>query len=154
MLYHFFYWLTGGEQYAYHSPMFRATMAVILGFVIVWALGPRVTDHRPDGDVNMPLSLIELTFNEDMLPSSFTSDDIVINGPEGEIAVDEIITVDPFTFRWITCRLAPPKVTLEFETDSGCLPEYCCFLSRSVFLLSSIALLGSDFIGTGLERRR
>ena len=42
MLYHFFYWLTGGEQYAYHSPLFRATMAVILGFLIVWMLGPRV----------------------------------------------------------------------------------------------------------------
>ena len=42
MLYHFFYWLTAGEQYAYHSPLFRATMAVVLGFVIVWALGPRV----------------------------------------------------------------------------------------------------------------
>jgi phospho-N-acetylmuramoyl-pentapeptide-transferase len=42
MLYHFFYWLTGGTQYAYYSPLFRATMAVLLGFVIVWAFGPRV----------------------------------------------------------------------------------------------------------------
>ncbi len=42
MLYHFFYWLTDGEQYAYFSPLFRATMAIILGFVIVWASGPRV----------------------------------------------------------------------------------------------------------------
>ena len=42
MLYHFFYWLTGGRQYAYYSPLFRATMAVMLGFVIVWAFGPRV----------------------------------------------------------------------------------------------------------------
>ncbi|MFQ5805005.1 MAG: phospho-N-acetylmuramoyl-pentapeptide-transferase [Phycisphaerae bacterium] len=42
MLYHFFYWLTEGKQYAYHSPLFRATMAVMLGFVIVWAFGPRV----------------------------------------------------------------------------------------------------------------
>jgi phospho-N-acetylmuramoyl-pentapeptide-transferase len=42
MLYHFFYWLTGGTKYAYYSPLFRATMAVLLGFVIVWAFGPRV----------------------------------------------------------------------------------------------------------------
>lgn len=41
MLYHFFYWLTGGEHYAYHSPLFRATMAVILGFVFVWGFAPR-----------------------------------------------------------------------------------------------------------------
>lgn len=43
MLYHFFYWLTeGNEHYAYGSPWFRAVMAVLLAFVIVWALGPEV----------------------------------------------------------------------------------------------------------------
>lgn len=43
MLYHFFYWLTDGNTgYAYASPWFRAIMAVILGFTVVWALGPRV----------------------------------------------------------------------------------------------------------------
>lgn len=42
MLYHLFYWLLKGEHYAYYSPLFRATMAIIIGFVVVWALGPRV----------------------------------------------------------------------------------------------------------------
>lgn len=42
MLYHFFDWLTGGEPYAYQNPLFRATLAVLVGFVVVWALGPRV----------------------------------------------------------------------------------------------------------------
>lgn len=42
MLYHFFYWLADGKQYAYYSPLFRATLAVMFGFVVVWALGPRV----------------------------------------------------------------------------------------------------------------
>ncbi|MBU0637626.1 MAG: phospho-N-acetylmuramoyl-pentapeptide-transferase [Planctomycetes bacterium] len=42
MLYHLFYWLAEGKPYAYHSPLFRATMAILLGFLIVWALGPRV----------------------------------------------------------------------------------------------------------------
>ena len=42
MLYHFFYWLTDGREYAYHSPLFRATMAVIVGFLVVWLAGPRV----------------------------------------------------------------------------------------------------------------
>jgi len=42
MLYHFFYWLLEGKQYAYYSPLFRATMAVLLGFVIVWTAGPYV----------------------------------------------------------------------------------------------------------------
>ena len=42
MLYHLFYWLLEGKQYAYHSPLFRATMAVLLSFVLVWAFAPRV----------------------------------------------------------------------------------------------------------------
>ena len=42
MFYHFFYWLTDGRQYAYYSPLFRATMAVLLAFLIVWVFGPRV----------------------------------------------------------------------------------------------------------------
>jgi len=42
MLYHFFHWLTGGREYAYYSPLFRATTAVLLAFMIVWVLGPRV----------------------------------------------------------------------------------------------------------------
>jgi len=42
MIYHLFYWLTGGNtKWAYASPLFRATVAVLLGFLIVWALGPR-----------------------------------------------------------------------------------------------------------------
>jgi len=42
MLYHFFHWLTGGRPYAYESAMFRATLALLLGFLIVWALAPPV----------------------------------------------------------------------------------------------------------------
>jgi len=42
MLYHLFYWLLEGRQYAYYSPLFRATIAVLLAFALVWAGGPRV----------------------------------------------------------------------------------------------------------------
>ncbi len=42
MLYWLFHWLAAGKPYAYHSPLFRATCAVLLGFLIVFALGPRV----------------------------------------------------------------------------------------------------------------
>lgn len=42
MLYWLFYWLTDGQNYAYRSPLFRATIAVLLGFLIVFALGPYV----------------------------------------------------------------------------------------------------------------
>ena len=42
MLYLLFHWLTEGKPYAYSSPLFRATVAVMLGFVIVWLLAPPV----------------------------------------------------------------------------------------------------------------
>lgn len=42
MIYHLFYWLTGGAKYAYASPLFRGTMALLLGFLLVYLLGPLV----------------------------------------------------------------------------------------------------------------
>jgi phospho-N-acetylmuramoyl-pentapeptide-transferase len=42
MLYLLLHWLTGGTGYAHEDPLFRATMAILLAFLIVWALGPRV----------------------------------------------------------------------------------------------------------------
>ncbi len=42
MLYLFFRWLTGGKPYAYESSLFRATLAVLLAFFVVWLLGPPV----------------------------------------------------------------------------------------------------------------
>ncbi len=48
MLYHFFYWLkSGNPYYAYASPWFRAIMAVLFAFFIVWAAGPRVIRSEP-----------------------------------------------------------------------------------------------------------
>jgi phospho-N-acetylmuramoyl-pentapeptide-transferase len=40
MLYHLFFWLTHGAPYAYKSAWFRATLAVVVAFGIVWMLGP------------------------------------------------------------------------------------------------------------------
>ena len=45
MLYLFFDWLIEGgpgQHWAYQSPLFRATIAILLGFFIVWLFGPRV----------------------------------------------------------------------------------------------------------------
>lgn len=42
MLYLFFYWLCAGKDYAYKSPLFRAAIAILLAFFIVWLCGPRV----------------------------------------------------------------------------------------------------------------
>jgi len=42
MLYLFFHWLAGGRPYAPESPLFRAAIAVLLAFAVVWALGPSV----------------------------------------------------------------------------------------------------------------
>lgn len=54
VLYHLFdYWLEGAN-YAYKSVLFRATCAILLGFALVWLLGPRVIRaliRRKLGDV-------------------------------------------------------------------------------------------------------
>jgi phospho-N-acetylmuramoyl-pentapeptide-transferase len=42
MLYQLYLWLVGPKGYAPESPLFRATIAALLAFGIVWALGPRV----------------------------------------------------------------------------------------------------------------
>ncbi|MBN2447791.1 MAG: phospho-N-acetylmuramoyl-pentapeptide-transferase [Phycisphaerae bacterium] len=43
MLYQLFdWWMRGETEYAYGSPLFRAGIAVLMAFLIVWALGPRV----------------------------------------------------------------------------------------------------------------
>lgn len=43
MIYHFFYWLTSGNpNWAYADPLFRALMAAMLAFAVVWAMGPHV----------------------------------------------------------------------------------------------------------------
>jgi phospho-N-acetylmuramoyl-pentapeptide-transferase len=43
MLYHFFQWFVGGKPgYAHEDPLFRGTLAVVLGFILVWGSGPRV----------------------------------------------------------------------------------------------------------------
>ena len=42
MIYHLLHWLRPGAGYAHNSPLFRGTIAVLLSFILVWALGPRV----------------------------------------------------------------------------------------------------------------
>lgn len=42
MLYWFFQWLLDDRNYAYKSALFRAAMAVVLSFGLVWWAGPRV----------------------------------------------------------------------------------------------------------------
>jgi len=41
MIYHLLnYWIEG--HYAYENPLFRGTVAILVGFMVVWALGPVV----------------------------------------------------------------------------------------------------------------
>ncbi|MGD8453106.1 MAG: phospho-N-acetylmuramoyl-pentapeptide-transferase [Phycisphaerae bacterium] len=42
MLYLLFHWWKPGPNYAHNDPLFRGAMAVLLAFIVVWALGPRV----------------------------------------------------------------------------------------------------------------
>jgi phospho-N-acetylmuramoyl-pentapeptide-transferase len=54
VLYHLFDYLLGGANYAYKSVLFRATIGMLFGFVIVWLLAPRVIaalTRRKLGDI-------------------------------------------------------------------------------------------------------
>ncbi len=42
MLYLYLYRLTGGAPYAYYSPLFRASVALLLAFVVIYLVGPWV----------------------------------------------------------------------------------------------------------------
>ncbi len=42
MLYEFFAWLMSGQPYGYQNAPFRGAVAILLGFTVVWAMGPRV----------------------------------------------------------------------------------------------------------------
>ncbi len=42
MLYHLFYYWLEGANYAYKSVLFRGTCAILLAFLVVWWVGPRV----------------------------------------------------------------------------------------------------------------
>jgi len=42
VLYHLLYWLLSGRHYAYENPLFRATLAVMLAFVVALLSGPPI----------------------------------------------------------------------------------------------------------------
>ncbi len=42
MLYHLLDYLLSGRDYAYQNALFRAWLAVVISFLVVWSLGPRV----------------------------------------------------------------------------------------------------------------
>src|SRR5262249_23928059 len=60
-------------------------------------VGPRVTAHTPTGDNNLPgaVSVVTVTFNEPMDPSTFTPDKIAsFTGPDGSHAILDVTPVD------------------------------------------------------------
>jgi len=42
MLFHLLHWLRPQPGWAHNDPLFRATLAILLAFLLVWSLGPRV----------------------------------------------------------------------------------------------------------------
>lgn len=74
MLYHLLDYLLGGRYYAHHNALFRGTVAILVAFVVVWALGPvviRFLIRRRLGDVPDfdHKALNELTQHKSDIPS-------------------------------------------------------------------------------------
>ncbi len=74
MLYHLLDYLLEGRYYAHQNPLFRATVAIVVAFLVVWALGPVVIRYLirkrlgdvPDFDHR---ELNELTQHKTDIPS-------------------------------------------------------------------------------------
>lgn len=62
-------------------------------------LGLRVMSSSPLGAQVGPVSGIDLTFNMAIDPSTFTPDDVVMNGPSGPITITKITQLSSITYR-------------------------------------------------------
>jgi len=74
VLYHLLYWLLEGKPYAYQNPLFRATIAILLGFATALLVGPSIIRfllRRKMGDVPEfdHAALNELMRNKNNVPT-------------------------------------------------------------------------------------
>ncbi|MEL6107215.1 MAG: CARDB domain-containing protein, partial [Planctomycetota bacterium] len=60
--------------------------------------GPRITAYTPDF-VTRPYTFIDFTFDDAIDPGTFTPQDITLDGPDGSIAVSQVIAMDTHTVR-------------------------------------------------------
>jgi hypothetical protein len=75
------------------------------------AFGPQVTSHTPTGLVTGPIWSVDVTFDEEMDGSSFTTADITVTGPVGNaVALDATTPItDLGDHRTFTIHLAGPQ---------------------------------------------
>jgi hypothetical protein len=76
---------------------------VINGLQVIWAgpdtFGPRVIAASPSGNATAPVDRLRLTFDEPLLPGSFSVADIVsLTGPTGAIVPTAVQAIDATQF--------------------------------------------------------
>jgi hypothetical protein len=83
-----------------HALTYEEIDAVRLqGIVLPDTRGPRVVASLPAGGQTGPIEQAEVTFDEPIDPTSLTTDQIAISGPDGPIAVTSVTVVDDTTHR-------------------------------------------------------
>ena len=71
------------------------------------AVGPRVVAHTPNDYMAEPVPTVDVTFNEVVNPATFTTDQVVMIGPEGAVSVLGVSVVAGTDGR--TYRIAIPQ---------------------------------------------
>jgi hypothetical protein len=94
---------------------------VINGLQVIWAgpdtFGPRVIAASPSGNVTAPVDRLLLTFDEPLLPGSFSLADIVsLTGPTGAIVPTAVQAIDARQFE---VRFAAQNAVGEYRLTIG-----------------------------------
>ena len=103
---------------------YRGTLTIAGG-------GPFISDSSLSGSVPAPVSEIEVTFSEPIRQSSFTLDDVQLQGPDGPLEVGSLSFVEGTTF----------QIAFESITSAG---------SYSLVIGPEVA----DFAGTQMDQNR
>jgi hypothetical protein len=72
----------------------------VASFQIVDSEGPYVVSQSPTGDQRPSVSAVELTFDEDITPGSFTTADVSLIGPRGSIGLTGVAPIASNRFRF------------------------------------------------------
>ncbi|MCA9191785.1 MAG: hypothetical protein KDB03_08485 [Planctomycetales bacterium] len=67
---------------------------IFVGSFSIDAGGPRVVSVLPTGAIDQPFEFVDVTFSEAIAPSSVTTSDASLIGPNGNIAISQVVVMD------------------------------------------------------------
>jgi hypothetical protein len=93
------YAMMGGQMRALSTLLAGANSAAFDGGFIASAGGPKITNMAPSVAITPPISSVDVTFDQPIKVSTFTTADVVITGPSGAIVPLSVMPVAGNTYR-------------------------------------------------------